>query len=219
MVTNISEPETREAPNTPLRGRRFSLLPFTQEYYRPAYALSIEASISFRWRYHGAIPAYETFERTLFANVLQQFAVVADHDPAKFVGLVVGYNVNLQDQYAFLAAAISKQFGVGAFEALALLGRHLFTNWPFRKLYIETPEFNIPQFRSAIRVGLLREEGRLKRHRYYDDAFWDQVTFAIYREDAARFGANHPGILDAGSPRATAAQDGCGTQSVIGKRT
>lgn len=187
-------------PPPSLRGRRFSLVPFTPEYYRPTYALAIEPEISFRWRYHGAIPPYETFQQTLFANVFQQFAVVADHDPMKFVGLVVAYKAELQDQHVAIAAMMSHAFGAGTFEAVALIGRHLFRNWPFRKLYLEIPEFNIPQLRSAVTAGLLREEGRLKAHRYYNEKYWDYVTYAIYREDAAAFGEQRPGILpDLGS--------------------
>ena len=87
-----------------------------------------------------------------------------------------------------------KQSGAGVLEAFALFVRYLFRLWPLRKLYLELPEFNLPQFASAVRVGLLKEEGRLRGDRYFDGAYWDQLVLAVYPTDAEEF-ERRSGIL------------------------
>lgn len=179
-------------PLSSLKGKRLSLVPLTQEYYRAAYELAISPDVGFRWRFHGAVPQYDTFERNLFTNVFQQFAVIPDGEPRRFAGLVVAYNANLQDQHTYIATVVQRSYGAGLIEAVALFVRNLFTLWPFQKLYAEVAEFNVPQFASAIRAGLMKEEGRLKKHRFYGNEWWDEMTFAIYREDVAAFNEGHP---------------------------
>jgi RimJ/RimL family protein N-acetyltransferase len=117
------------------------------------------------------------------------------NDPTKVVGHVVAYNHNLQDGYVYVAVAHVPQVGAGALEGLIVLIQYLFAHWPFRKIYVEAPEFNAHQFASAIRIGILREEGRLVDHRYYGGQFWDLITWAIYPADAETFAKEHPGMF------------------------
>jgi len=171
-----------------LQGRRFSLVPLTPEYYRALYQLSVTDQNSFRWRYHGAVPPLDAFERSLYSGVLCQFVIVPTARPQQLLGLVAAYNANLQSDYCFLAAVSHPGAGAGILEAVALFLRYLVRHWALRKIYLEVPEYNLSQYYSAVTAGLLKEEGRLTGHQYFLDHYWDLITYAIYRNDLLRFG-------------------------------
>jgi RimJ/RimL family protein N-acetyltransferase len=187
-----------DAHTNPLLGRRFSLVPLTPEYYRALFLLSITDQNSFRWRFHGSTPSLESFERSLHPGVLCQFVVVPTGQPQRLTGLVVAYNANLQNGYCFLAAVTDSSAGAGILEAVGLFLRYLIRNWPFRKIYLEVPEYNFDQYRSAVSAGILREEGRLKEHSYFLDRYWDQITYAIYRDELLRFGEKFSSLFVSG---------------------
>jgi hypothetical protein len=180
-----------------LNGRRFSLVPVAPQHHQPLYNLSVSQFINFRWRYHGLVPTFEMFERTLFTNVLVQFVLVPNNDPRAVAGLAVAYNANLQDGWSYVATMSDPRAGAGSIEGVALLIRYLFSQWPLRKVYFEAPAFNVSQFGSGVRSGLMREEARLKEHRYYDGRYWDDITYAMYREDAAAFVEHNPTLFRA----------------------
>jgi hypothetical protein len=114
--------------------------------------------------------------------VLAQFLVVAAQRERP-IGLVAAYRANFQDQHAYLSVA---RFGSSTRSPAMMLGlalflRYVFDCWSFRKLYVETQEFNYEQFASG--VGTYFElEGRLREHSFYRGRHWDQLTLAIYRE-------------------------------------
>jgi RimJ/RimL family protein N-acetyltransferase len=196
---SVSVPTDRthvQAP--PLRGRRFSLMPLVPEYHHQIYQLNIREQLSFRWRFHGSIPPFDAFERMLYQGVFAQFVVVISQEPRSVVGHVVAYNANLRDGSCHIGVVGDSHAGAGILEAVALFFGYLFVHWPFRKLYMETPEFNASQFGSAVRSGLLREEGRLKDQQFFDGAYWDEVIYAIYRDDALVFREKHPNLFAIG---------------------
>ena len=178
-----------------LMGRRYCLVPFTPEFHRPAYLLSIAEVTGFRWRFNGIVPTYDVFERSINSNVLVQFAVASRDDPSKMLGLVVAYNANPQDGYVYLASISDPTAGVGSLEGTVLMVNYLLVTWPFRKIYMDVMEYNVFQFKSAIDRGLFKEESRLVDHRYMDDRYWDQLTYAMYRDDAQNFGALHAHVF------------------------
>lgn len=63
-------------------------------------------------------------------------------------------------------------------EGTVLFIRYVFNEWPFRKLYVEVPAFNLPQFRSA--RSLLVEEACFHDHEYHEGKWWHLHIFAIY---------------------------------------
>jgi RimJ/RimL family protein N-acetyltransferase len=182
-----------------LEGRWFALAPVLPEQHRQLYALAVADQIGFRWRFRGAVPPFGVFEQTLHQNVPLQLSIVSKDAPPRLVGLVAAYNMNFQDATTYVALVTDRRSGAGALEAFALFVRYLFRLWPLRKLYFELPEFNLPQFASAVRVGLLKEEGRLRGDRYFDGAYWDQLTLAMYPSDAEEF-ERRSGILSEPSP-------------------
>lgn len=172
-----------------LIGPRFSLTTLAPEHHRALYRLSVMDPDSFRWRYNGSVPPFDVFERSLHAgNVHCQFVVVPTNNPGTVVGQVVSYNASMQNHHAYLAMITGRTLaGAGSIEAGGLFLRYLFRYWPLRKVYLETPEFNVHQFRTAIDIGLLKEEGRLRGHTYFMHQYWDVIVHAIYREDLFRY--------------------------------
>ena len=176
----------------PLQGRRFNLVPVVPAFYRPLYELAINSETCHRWRFQGAIPTFEMFRESVLTNVLSQFMAVHRSNPRRVVGYVFAYNAHHADGHACFAAVNDPGVGAGAFEYIALFVRHLFAQWPFRKLYIEAAAFNVEQYQSAVSLGLLKEERRLIENRYFDGQYWDEVTYALYREDAVAFAIDRP---------------------------
>jgi hypothetical protein len=111
------------------------------------------------------------------------------------VGCVTTYNANLQDGTVYLAVVSDSRVGAGTLEGVVLFLRYLFVLWPFRKVYLEVPEYNLPQFASAVSEGVLKEEGRLREHLHFDGNYLDQYLFAVYRSDASKFDERYGGLL------------------------
>ena len=99
------------------------------------------------------------------------------------VGLVAAYNPSFPNGHVHLAVmTTSKHLGGGnGLYAVALFLNYVFTTWSFRKVYLETTEFNYEQFRSGA-GRFFEEEGRLRDHEYFDGRYWDFITLAIYRD-------------------------------------
>jgi hypothetical protein len=83
-------------------------------------------------------------------------------------GLVCAYNAHLDNKFAYIAF-IRTAPSRGAGEMMGgvmLLIEHLFSNWDFRKLYAEVPEFNAAgMFSTSSRA--VRVEGRLVGHMFH----------------------------------------------------
>jgi len=77
----------------------------------------------------------------------------------------------------------------GVLEAFVLFVRYIRALWPFRKLYIEAPAFNVAQYRSAVDSGFLKEEARLVEHTYFDGRYWDFYIYSIDEALAANLAA------------------------------
>jgi RimJ/RimL family protein N-acetyltransferase len=130
------------------------------------------------------------FERSLYGGplgTLCQFVILPKTDKSQLAGLVMAYGATLQDGYCYLGVMIDSKFQGGALEGVALFIRYLFDHWPFRKIYLETVEYDLQQFQSAVSSGLFREEGRLRAHQYFRDQYWDVHLLAAYREDLHKF--------------------------------
>lgn len=170
-----------------LRGRWYSLIPLRPSHHPALYELAARDLNNVRWRYRGTMPPFNVFEQSLYAGVMCQFVVCPNDDLQKVSGLVVAYSASPQDEHCYLAALTDSRAGAGAVEGVALFFRYLFRHWPLRKIYLESLEFNIPQYASAIELGLFREEGCFRAHHYFDDRYWDMYIYSVYREDALAF--------------------------------
>lgn len=162
-------------------GRRVFLRPVYPSDYDWLYTLATSGTSGYQWRYRGATPSPDTFTRQLWDGVLAQFVVetVRDRRP---IGLVALYNANFAAQYVYCAALTSPtHVGSGlTMDAVVLLLDGAFRNWGFSKVYFEIPEFNAPQFGSAL-TRYLETEGRLVNHEFVDGRHWDTIIAAFLR--------------------------------------
>jgi hypothetical protein len=184
---NGSREENSERPPVirpiTLANARISLDPLSSMHYEFLYSLAIEGESSFRWLTAGGVPPIEKYVAGLWDGVLTQF-VVRDTSTHRPCGHVIAYNADLHSGHAGIAVAASPEArATGAVpEATIIFINYCFTVYNLRKLYFEVPEYNHPQFASAM-GKFCREEGRLGEHLYYDGRYWDRYVYAIYRND------------------------------------
>jgi hypothetical protein len=110
--------------------------------------------------------------------------VLDNSTPDEVLGIVVGYDADFRNGHAKVGAARftdgtahSLQFVRGAF----LFFEYLFRGFPFRKLYLEVPEYNLAQFASGL-DSLFELEGSLRAHTWFDDRYWDLHFLALSRD-------------------------------------
>lgn len=175
------------APNSDLEtvrlvGRNVMLRPLGQRDYDTLYQAEHSEALGPRWRLQGATVSPENYPQVLWQGVLAQFAVV-ERAMAHPIGTVCAYQAEPADGYAYFAVADLKTGGSptrvsqGVFIFLA----YLFKTWPFRKIYVQTMEYNLDRYRSMC-GRLLVEEGRLREHHFLAGRYWDEVTLAVYRD-------------------------------------
>jgi RimJ/RimL family protein N-acetyltransferase len=182
-----------------LEGRRIRLVPLIPSHYEQIYALVLDEQNALRWRFQGGLPSLEVFKDSLLSGVFSQFSIVVKSEPDRPRGYCFAYDISVSAGRAYVAVLVDRAFGAGAIEAIAIYIRYVFDHWPFRKIYMESPEYNFLQYRSAVRLGLLREERRLKDHRYLLGRYWDEITLSIDREDGVVLLDGWPQFLGATS--------------------
>jgi hypothetical protein len=171
---------TWEAPS--LEGRHVYLRAVTQRDYPLLRMLETSSDLAPRWRFRGATPSPESWAQSIWAGMLAQFLIVGrrDDEPLGIVGI---HNANPQSGFAYLQAArfdLSKH-SPAVMLGLALFLEYAFACWNLRKLYMEVPEYNLPQIGRALR-RLVTIEGQLKGHSVIDGRAWDEYILAIYRD-------------------------------------
>ena len=120
------------------------------------------------------------------ARIAVNAALLAD--PSKLViydsNIPVGDTTRPEFLYQRIVSGtytFSANTGIGM-EASFLFVNYLFTNWNFRKIYVEAPSFVLEYYKSALgRVFV--EEGRLREHEYFGGRYWDKLICAIWRHD------------------------------------
>jgi len=115
--------------------------------------------------------------------VLSQY-VILDRQTGLPIGLLQAVRPNLNSGYATLVVLLSARLrGSGiAIESVFQFIRHLFDTWRLRKLYCHVPDYSVPSIASIL-GPLLKEEGRLRGRIYSRGGIWDDLIFAIWREE------------------------------------
>lgn len=146
------------------------------------YLAETSSSMAPRWGLRGATPAFQDWVQQRSAGILAQFMILRATDDSR-IGIVTAFSADFQDGHAHLAAlsfdpngnSMTMMLGVGLFID------YVFKCWNFRKLYLDTAEYNYPQFASG--AGKFFEvEGRLREHHYLDGEWWDHLILAVFRE-------------------------------------
>jgi len=179
LVTERAERFT--APS--LRNDYLYLRAVVPEDYPYLYLVETSGAMAARWGLRGATPGYQEWIQQRSAGVLAQFMILKVEDDSR-IGLVTAFSADFQDGHAHLAAL---SFDPDGNSVMMMLGIGLFVDyvfkcWSFRKLYLDTAEYNYPQFASGA-GKFFKVEGRLREHHYLDGEWWDHLILAIFRDD------------------------------------
>lgn len=135
-----------------MKGVRACLRPISDADIDALHAAELADGMLHRWRFGGVTPTRSEYAAALWRDVTSQFVVVGGAR-AELVGLVAAYRHDVQNGHAFVLAARFAE-GLGATvcfaEGFALFIDYLFSLFDLRKLYFESPQYNLAQFGSAI---------------------------------------------------------------------
>lgn len=163
-----------------------ALAPHDLDWLRAA---ETDEHLAFRWRLRGAHPAPGDYADQLWNGVLALF-VVEPVVPGMPLGIVSAYQADHRNGHCRVAAARllpDESMDSSFLGGVSLFFDHLFHGWPFRKLYLETPEYNLPQFASAVDRGILRVEARLEEFQYLAGRHWDMLFLSVTRDSWEQF--------------------------------
>lgn len=160
------------------------LTPILPAHYDFIYSVVADPTVSWRWRYRGAVPSRDQVIAQFSTNALVQMLVV-DSATEQMAGFVSLYDYNPRSATAYCAAAAHPRFHRSGrvSEATAVLALYGFHSWELRKIYFDVLEFNLDQMPMLTQLG--REEGRLIGHERAFGRYWDLSTIAVYAEDVA----------------------------------
>jgi hypothetical protein len=137
--------------------------------------------LAFRWRLHGAHPSPPDYVEQLWRGTLALFVVERAGTP---IGVLSAYQADQRNGHCRVAAArleSGDSMDTSFMAGVGLFLEYLFAGWPFRKLYLETPEFNLNQFASAVDRGIFRVEARLEEFMFLADRYWDVLFLSVSR--------------------------------------
>lgn len=162
-----------------LYGRWVRLRAIRPSDYDFLYSLSLGPGVGTLWRHRGQSVSPERFVALLWTDVTAQFMLTSRESGRQF-GYVSCVQADHRHGFAFLAMVISPEFQRRGWpiEGFFLFVEYLFLTFGFRKLYLETFDFNLVAFESATR-GLLKEECRLSDYEAYQGGFADKVILSI----------------------------------------
>lgn len=181
-MTSYEAPPPRPTETAPhLDGRNVSLRAVRPTDYDYLYALSLAPDNIWTWRQRGSTPGPDVFRQSLWQGVLAQFMIVKRPDGPP-VGLVSAYAADFRNDIVYLAIVVdpAAKRTVWALEGAALLLTYLFTTWSFRKVYMETLEFNYGAFASGAGT-IFSVEGCLLEYEYHDGKYWHKYIMSISR--------------------------------------
>ena len=136
-------------------------------------------SSPFRWR--GSTPPFEQFIETMFEGVLFCCVVLTRRGGVP-IGVVFLSGANLRDQHAFISVAAEPQIHSTGAVIEAVFGsiEYIFRQWPLHKLYADTDEVALRQFKSVV-GRYMTIEGTFHDHLFRDGRRVAVHRLALYR--------------------------------------
>jgi len=194
MSTNGHKGLTRRAESNPTVYGGWSLRSVQPPDVAMLYEWVMDPRVNHRWTTRGMLIPYEAFAARLWEDTLVNLLVVpqATGQPVSWASIT---SVDLHSGYASGAVVVDPDrpttAGIGP-RTVFLLLRYIFAVYPLRKIYFESPEYAAHDFRTAL-GSLLKVEGTLTEHLYYDGLYWDKHILAVTAQTWAELG---PGLLD-----------------------
>lgn len=173
---------TAPVPRSPqLHSRRVRLKTVELSDYDYLWRVINGAESTVRWRFRGATPSPESFRELLWQGVLAQF-MIQGLESGEPVGLISAFDAQFANGIVHLSIIVDEPARSRGWplEAVPLFVEYLFVNWPFRKVYVESIEFNALTFLRGSR-RLFDEEARLIGHDYFRGRYWDVVIMSLER--------------------------------------
>lgn len=158
------------------------------------YEWVMDPRVNHRWTTRGMLIPYEAFAAKFWEDALVNLLVFPEvgGPPVSWASIT---SVDLHSGYGSGAVVVDPDkpttAGAGP-RTVFLLLRYIFAVYPLRKIYFESPEYAAHDFRTAI-GSLMRVEGTLVEHLYYDGRYWDKHILAVTAQTWADLG---PGLLD-----------------------
>lgn len=175
------EPLRQGRPSPPGRSTRVRLRPVLESDLLALYLASLDPYLGGMWRYRGRTVPADEFVATFADGVRAQY-VVELIESGEAVGLVSAYDHNqagLHCKVAFLRIGGPSAGASGAtIEGLLLLLTHLFTTFPYRKVFAELPAPNM----GLLEPGLVDEEAVLRDYFFHDGRPVDLHVVSLSRE-------------------------------------
>jgi RimJ/RimL family protein N-acetyltransferase len=124
----------------------------------------------------------EMFAQHFWDDVFAQF-VIQSRRTGEVIGHCLALDADLHSGHVNIGVVVrpTSQRSSAGLQGLCLLVHYLFETGPFRKIYADTLEYSISQFRSAEGV-IFEREGVLRDHHYFSGRYWDKYLLAIYRD-------------------------------------
>ena len=172
------------APARPARegsSSRVRLRPLLDGDLLPIYLASFAPDTSSAWRYRGRTVPVDEFVAGLSDGVRAQYVVelVATGDAVGLVSAYDHHQSGLHCKVAFLRFGPRIPGSAGAvFEGMMLFLTHLFSTFPYRKVYAEVPSYNMGMFEP----GFAQEEGVLVDYLFHRGAPVD-LHIVSFRRD------------------------------------
>lgn len=190
-MTGLAVPVPRPAGDNPTWYADWQLRPVQAADIPLLYAWVMDPRVNHRWTTRGMLIPYDTFAQRVYDDVL--LSLLACGPVGTPYAWATVSSVDLHSGHASVAVVVDpvrlRAAAVGP-RTVCLLLRYVFAIYPFRKLYLESPEFAVHDFRSAL-GGLLVVEGVLREHLYYDGRYWDMVVLGVTAEHWAETGVKY----------------------------
>jgi hypothetical protein len=173
----------KELPRVRLGNGRVVLRPVEVDDYPFLRRVELSDDLLLRWRHRGVTPGPEEWVKSLWSGVLLQYIAISI-EANEALGIITFYNADLGNGFVYLVAARFQSHTPSQhlMEGVVLLIEHVFSVWPFRKIYLEVPEYNLDQFVSSLE-SVVSHEGCLKEHWRLGGEVWDHHYLSIHRRD------------------------------------
>lgn len=175
-----------------LKTRRISLRPMLNDDIDVFFQWMSEKNNHYMWWTDRQLFSYQHFVEDFHhrnRSFFGQFFTVESLEPdseleSSIIGLTYTYKVNYIDRFAYICIYLipeeTKQ-GLGYDVGYTFIN-YLFSTFGFRKIYSEIFQFNEPSIKISKRSGFVKE-GTLREHHWFQDRYWDLLTFSLTREN------------------------------------
>lgn len=119
------------------------------------------------------------------ASTWHEVLIIERRRSSEAVGFLFNYDTQFTDGHTTVTIFTDRLFRSGPYaaEAFTLFVQHLFSSFSFRKIYLNTYDYNEAAKRILDRAREVKLEGVFPQHRYWDGRWYVLYRYAVYRDD------------------------------------